>query len=544
VTNIENNPPEWVHELLSQSAGRDASAPFLIAPKRTYSYGEVEARSNQAARWLVDSGVAVGDRVAILATNTAEYVTAYYAVSKARAIAVPVNTAVDGASLRYVLEDCGAMTLLFEAKFLEVVTTGLATAAEASTGGDAPAVKAVLLTTIPDPEDPGNSGRGAGAASRDDADSPASWSIAWNETADPIEQSAVPGDSPASIIYTSGSTGRPRGATLSHKNILANTASIISYLKLTAGDRMMVILPFYYVYGKSLLNTHAAVGGSLIIGTDLYFPNSVVKRMHKESATGFAGVPSSFTVLLSRSNLAAETPPSLRYLTQAGGAMAPELTRQVLEHISGVDLFIMYGATEASARLSYLAPHELPEKVGSIGKAIPGVTLQIVDDSGLEVGVGEQGELVARGDNIMLGYWNDPEETELVLKDGRLHPGDLAKRDEDGFLYIVGRKKEMIKSGAHRVSPQEIEEVLVSHPRVLEAAVIGVPDVLLGEAIRAFVVLDGDRLELDQSTLIEWTAERLPEYKVPRHVEFPVSLPKNETGKIQKRVLRDLVDED
>jgi acyl-CoA synthetase (AMP-forming)/AMP-acid ligase II len=352
-------------------------------------------------------------------------------------------------------------------------------------------------------------------------------------------------DDPAAIIYTSGSTGAPRGATLSHRNLLTNTWSILEYLRLRPSDRMLVVLPFYYVYGMSLLNTHVAVGASLIVGTELFFPNKVIDRMQADGATGFAGVPSSFNVLLHRSRLRDDIPTTLRYVTQAGGAMAPELTRELIEAVPGVEIVVMYGATEASARLAYLPPDRLAEKIGSIGRAIPGVTLRVLRDDGSEAGVDEPGELVAQGENIMLGYWNAREETEAVLGAEGLRTGDLARRDSDGFLYIVGRKKEMIKSGAHRISPKEIEEQLVEHTDVLEAAVVGVPDDLLGEAIVAFVVLhESGTSPPDERAIQRFLLDRIAEYKVPRRILILDSLPKNESGKVQKRDLRSALETD
>jgi acyl-CoA synthetase (AMP-forming)/AMP-acid ligase II len=219
--------------------------------------------------------------------------------------------------------------------------------------------------------------------------------------------------------------------------------------------------------------------------------------------------------------------------------MAPELTRQVLEGLPGVDLFVMYGATEASARLTYLEPRELPGRIGSIGKEIPGVRITIRREDGTEAAPRETGEIVAQGENLMLGYWNDPEETASVLRPDGLHTGDLGYRDEDGFLYVVGRKKEMIKCGAHRISPKEIEEALAAHPLVIEAAVIGVPDPILGEAIHAFAVAKPDSARPTAEQLLQHCASLLPEYKVPSRIELRSDLPKNAAGKILKRALRE-----
>jgi acyl-CoA synthetase (AMP-forming)/AMP-acid ligase II len=260
--------------------------------------------------------------------------------------------------------------------------------------------------------------------------------------------------------------------------------------------------------------------------------------MEKEKATGFAGVPSTFAILLRRSNMQARSLPDLRYVTQAGGAMAPALIRELQSTLQNTRIFIMYGQTEASARLSCLLPELLDEKIGSIGKGIPGVKLEVLGEGGVGVKPGEVGEIVAKGPSIMKGYWNSPEETKEVLDERGLRTGDLARVDEEGFIYIVGRKKDMIKSGAHRVNAKEIEEVILEDPSVLECAVIGVKDEMMGEAIKAFVV-PVEKGRIDEERLIRLCKGRLPPYKVPKHVEIVRSMPRTEAGKIVKGLLKD-----
>ena len=252
---------------------------------------------------------------------------------------------------------------------------------------------------------------------------------------------------------------------------------------------MLVILPFHYVFGASLLHTHLAVGGSVVLCNTFTFPETAVDLIDKEACTGFAGVPSSYQLLLRASSYGNRKLPSLRKVQQAGGRLTPALIEELAAAQPGAELFVMYGQTEATARLSYLPPDLLAEKLGSIGRGIPGVTLEVLNEAGAPVVPGEQGEIVARGANISPGYYNDPEETERKFPDGTLRTGDLATVDSEGFIFIVGRSGDFIKSWGYRVSPQQIEEVALAHPGVSEAAAVGLPDLEAGEAVTL-----GDRL--------------------------------------------------
>jgi acyl-CoA synthetase (AMP-forming)/AMP-acid ligase II len=350
------------------------------------------------------------------------------------------------------------------------------------------------------------------------------------------------GDDLATIMYTSGTTGDPKGVMLTHRNLEANTESIVEYLGLTSDDKVMDILPLYYSYGLSLLLTHIRVGGTIVVDTRFTFPNVILDMMAREKVTGFAGVPTTFAILMNRSNFKKYSWDHLRYLTQAGGPMAPALTSRLIEAVPNVRLFVMYGQTEASARLSYLEPEKAVEKLGSIGKGIPGVTLTVRDENGNACPPGVVGEIVAQGDNIMLGYWNRPEETRKVLKPDGLHTGDLARCDEDGYLYIVGRNTEMIKSGAHRISPKEIEEIILEHEAVAETAVVGRRDPILGEAICAVVVLRDGQSVTEKDILIH-CSQNLPAFKVPKYVRFAPSLPKTQSGKVQRVRIKDAINE-
>jgi acyl-CoA synthetase (AMP-forming)/AMP-acid ligase II len=327
---------------------------------------------------------------------------------------------------------------------------------------------------------------------------------------------------------------------LSHRNLVSNTQATVQYLRLTGDDSVLVILPFYYIYGNSLLLTHIATGGHFVIDNRFMYPEVVLDSLEESKATGFAGVPSTFMIALNKSTIAKRELADLKYITQAGGAMAPEVTRRLMEACPNQKLWVMYGQTEASPRVTYLPPERLNEKLGSIGIAVPGVDVKILDDSGREVPVGETGEIVVGGPNVMLGYWNQPEATAEVLRDGWLITGDLARKDSDGYIYVVGRKREIIKSAGHRVSAKEIEERILEHEAVVETAVFGIPDDILGEAIQAVVVLRSGA-ECDEKQIQGYCQKHLATFKIPRRVRFVASLPKSQSGKINKLQLKERV---
>jgi acyl-CoA synthetase (AMP-forming)/AMP-acid ligase II len=341
----------------------------------------------------------------------------------------------------------------------------------------------------------------------------------------------------AQIIYTSGSTGRPKGVVLTHKNLMANTRSILDYLQLTADDSVMAVLPFVYAYGNSVMLTHLFVGGALVIENNMLYPHVVLDGMIKTGVTGFSGVSTTYALLLNHSNLKSYAFPALRYLTHAGGPMPSELLSRIRTAFPDQRIFLMYGQTEASARLTYLPPELLDVKKESAGRAIPGVALKIVRERGETARPGEVGEVWASGDNIMQGYWQDPELTAVVLQDGWLHTGDLGRLDEEGYLTIVGRNNEMIKAGSYRISPTEIEEVLLQHQQVHEAGVVGIDDPILGQKICAIVTLKEAGTLTDQDLMV-YCAQRLVQYKRPKVIAIVSSLPKSPSGKILRERLR------
>ena len=329
---------------------------------------------------------------------------------------------------------------------------------------------------------------------------------------------------------------------ITHRNIIANTDSIIDYLKLTGDDVMEIVLPFYYCYGLSLLHTHLKVGGSVVFNNNFMFLGDVINDLKKYKCTGFAGVPSHFQVLLRKSkSFKGDTFPDLRYVTQAGGKLHKVFIQEFLDSQPDITFYVMYGQTEATARLTYMPPEHLVEKLGSLGKAIPGVDLDLVDDQGNPVKEsGVVGELIAKGDNIMKGYLGDEEGSAAALKDGWLQTGDLAYRDDDGFFFHTARRKEIIKVGGRRISPKEIEEVIVSIPGVVDCSISAIFDEILGEALKAEVVVaDPNDPSMEELAFKKLCGEKLALEKVPQVFEFSSRMRIAATGKKTKNLNSD-----
>lgn len=509
-----------IHNFLEESARLLPDKCALVHGDLRIGYDELNRDANRVARCLIDSGVSPGDRVVLLLENCREYLAGYYGTLKVGGVAVPLNPDLKVENLGPLLAEIAPSAILSSSKcertlqgtdLSRLAIRTLLLARPRLMWKDAP-VNTLSFEEI----------LSAGCDSNPDL---------------ALDQTAL-----ASIIFTSGSTGKPKGVMLSHRNIVANTRSIVSYLELTSADIQLVVIPFFYVMGKSLLNTHVAVGGTVVINNSFAYPASVVKQMVDEQVTGFSGVPSTYAYLLHRSQLRSvrDRLASLRYCSQAGGHMArhtkEELLKVLPEHSK---LYVMYGATEASARLSYVEPHRLPEKIDSIGIPIPDVNMKVLDDQGQELPTGTVGELVANGPNIMLGYWQDPEGAARALSHHGYHTGDLGYQDEDGYFFVVGRKDNQLKVGGHRVNPQEIEDALIATDLVIECVVLGLPDTLAGHRLVALAApIDGQTGE--QEILLE-CSKRLPRHKLPGEIRFVKSLPKNSSGKVDRGACIDLL---
>lgn len=467
---------------------------LILGPKESKSFKAIFEESCQLASYLRNK-LGQENRILLVAPNCPFFIVAYLGILKSGNICVPLDPGIDPDIFKFVKDKTASVTGFYS----EIVINRLNPADDRiSEKNLSNIIEGELEMLVNEPE--------------------------FN------------GKRIAEILFTSGSTALPKGVILSHNNILSNTDSIVQYLGLRETDIMMVVLPFYYCYGLSLLHTHVRVGGSLVLNNNFIFLGSTFNDLNNYLCTGFAGVPSHFQILLRKSDQFKNTKfPSLRYVTQAGGKLHNTFISEFTESLPEVQFFVMYGQTEATARLSYLPPAMLKEKLGSVGKGIPGVELKVVNDQGMSVEPGDIGEILAKGRNVMLGYFKDQISTNNTIKDGWLYTGDLATVDEDGYIYIVSRKKEIIKIGGKRVSPKEIEEVIVTMKGVIDCTVEAIYDELLGEAIKATVVVNDSGKRMTSEDLKQYCGAKLSGYKVPKYVIFEESIGISPTGKKIKK---------
>ena len=573
---------DWVFD----HAATNPEAPAVGTPDRWIDYGELASWVHALAADLLGRGVGPGSFVVFALPPGPAAVAAVLAVQALGGCAVELNRELDERSIASILAQTGARHAFIHgrdtAKWAGLVRaseaaprSGAGLAARAG-AADATSLEAenverpshlaelhVVFSTHPPPrmeqllegiswtwvsEAPpaegalaAMSGRGASATApaAEEAGSRKDPARTLRFPQLPVDPAA-----PALLVFTSGSTGEPRGVIQTHANIHANTTAISAYLELSPADRALSTLPLFYCYGRSILQTHLLVGGSVFFDHRFMYPRVVMEALGEQRCTGFYGVPLTFELLRRQVDIRSLSLSTLRYVAQAGGAMHPDTIRWCRDVFAPAQLFVMYGQTEATARLSYLPPDRAAEKEGSIGKGLANVELRVVDPQGREMAPGEVGELIARGPSISPGYFHAPDESAAVFRDGWLWTGDLGRRDEEGFVFLVGRSKDMLKLGGHRVSAAEIEQALAEHAGVEEAAVVGVPDAAGGEAAIAFVIAAGGGT-LDPAELRRFCRQRLPAFKVPREIRFVGALPRTASGKLAKAELRKgLIDDD
>ena len=496
--------------ILRESAfARPDKEAVILHPFRL-TYAQLDALSNQVASSLRDRGLHVGEKVAIMLPNVPQFVISYFGVLKAGGVVVPMNVLLKAPEVSFYLSDSGARVLLTWEDF----------AGEAMKGAPAGVTTFVVNR-------PGSDAMPEGALSFNEL-------MAGSPTFD-LEPTSP--DDTAVILYTSGTTGKPKGAELTHFNLYMNCTISGGLFGFRDDDVGLAVLPLFHSFGQSsVMNVSIRYGGTISLVPRFEVP-AVCEAIQRDRVTVFSGVPTMYFALLHDPQVAGYDLSSLR-VAVSGGASMPGEVMTTFERQFGVTILEGYGLSETSPSASFNQSLE-DRRFGSIGKRIWGVDMKIVDeeDSPLPAGKDHVGEIVIRGHNVMKGYYNQPEATAEAFKGGWFHSGDMGYQDEDGFFFIVDRKKELIIRGGFNVYPREIEEVLYAHPAVQEAAVIGVPDERLGEEVSAIVSLKAGQ-SVTEDDLIAFTKERVAAYKYPRTIRFVDSLPKGPTGKILKKELK------
>jgi long-chain acyl-CoA synthetase len=496
--------------ILRESARRTPGKTAVILGETRLSYAQLDELSDRVAAGLAAASVTPGDRIGLQLPNIPQFVIAYFGILKAGAVVVPMNVLLKAPEIAFQLEDSGARALITWGGIL----------GEAAKAAESAAVAALYVV---------------GEAGAPAAGTPFE-ALLSGDAPGPRLAERSPAD-PAVIIYTSGTTGTPKGAVLSHIGLYMNADIPGRLFEFSADDIVLVALPLFHVFAlSSVMNTCVLLGGTMTL-VPRFEPGAVLETMARDRVTVFMGVPTMYIALLQAVDSGDYDLSALR-VAVSGGAPIPAEVIDSFESRFGVAILEGYGLSESSSTATFnISVTE--RKVYSVGKPIWGTSLQIWDDDArpLPPGSDHVGEVVLRGTNIMIGYHNNPEATAKAFAGGWFHTGDLGYVDEDGFLFIVDRIKDLIIRGGYNIYPREVEEVLYAHPAVAEAAVIGVPDPKWGEEVRAIVAVKPGQ-SVTEAELIEFVKERAAAYKYPRTIEFRDSLPKNATGKILKKELR------
>jgi long-chain acyl-CoA synthetase len=515
--------PLCLPDILQHSYEQYPANIAVVYHDQRLSYTELHARVTEVATTLLRLGVRNGEPVLIAMANSAEFIVAFFAIAKAGGIIVPINRDLSLREFEYIVGHCDAKVLLTVTESRKLLHEILPQLASPQT---------ILLLNGEPTQVREEFAQESGLIARicfPQAPAPEAQDLAFPRLIDVDD---------AVIIYTSGTAGPPKGVLLTHLNLMSSVRSVGEFLRLTADDTGLICLPLFHVYTLSQLLTHLMCGGTVVLVENFAFPGQVLRLIAQEHVTGLGGVPAAFQLLLNASDHAHDRLTSLRYLLNSGGPLSQQMLVQLIEAFPQAEIISAYGLTEASSRVSHAVYKKGgTRRLGSVGRAMPNVEVRVVNAEGGDVKPGEVGEIVIRGSTVMKGYFKDPAATAGILESDGLHTGDFATLDEEGDLYIVGRRDDILNPGGQRTSAREVEEVLLSHPGVLEAAVVGKPDAAMGEAIHAFLVLRSEVL-VSVDEIKEHCVKHLSRYKVPREYVVCDALPKTPSGKVQKHVLR------
>lgn len=495
-------------DIISKTANEKKEKIAAAINDQEITFSQMEKESNQLAHGLIELDIKPSDMVSIMLSNSIEFLISYVGVIKSGATMVPLNISFKLAAVEYILNNSEAKIIITSKKFLPLIQKCELNYLENIILVDGEKSDDYLLFSEIKSK---------------------KTNLAKLENIDP--------EFTAACLYTSGTTGQPKGAMLTHNNLIFDTQKSIEHLKVDDSDRYICVLPMFHAFAETVCMLMPLFLGAEIIIVDKFLPETVLKTIQEKNVTFFAGVPTMYSALLNVKNKGKYDLSHLN-LCISGGAAMPQQTMEDFEKTFNVKILEGNGPTEASP-VAYVNPVDGERKTGSVGLPIPETKVKIVDENDKEKALGEIGEIIVQGGHIMKGYFKMPEETKKTLRGGWLHTGDLGRMDEDGYVYIVDRKKDMINVGGMNVYPREIEEQLYKHPKVKEAAVVATKDELRGEIPKAIIVLkDGETA--NEREIQKYCMRYFANYKIPKLVDFLDELPKNATGKIDKKNLSDL----
>jgi acyl-CoA synthetase (AMP-forming)/AMP-acid ligase II len=503
-------------EIVARNARKFPTREAVIYGDTRLTYREFNARINRLAHALMDMGVKKGERVAILLFNCNQYLEAYFALAKMGAIAVPLNFRLHPEEVKYIINNSDAVALILGEAFVGAIR---------GIRKDLPQVRQYISVT----EKP--------------VEGMLHFESLLQKYPDDEPLVLMEDDDPVFIMYTAGTTGRPKGAVITHKNqvVLWTMASLEVSRESDIGDmslwRVCAAPPIFHMASFGICLAYLLFGATVVLSTEVFNPLEIMQILERERCNAVLLIPAMANFLLQIPDLDKYDTSSLEAWFSGAAILPTQLRKRIMKAFPHVKIFDCFGQTESSALVAILRPSDAERKVASVGRALPGIEIRVVDAQERDVPVGEVGEAVYRGPNIMKEYYNDPQANANAFRGGWFHSGDLVRQDEEGFFYVVDRKKDMIVSGGENIYPAEVEEVLYRHPKILEAAVIGVHDEEWGENVKAIVVVRPGET-LTEEEVIEFCKEHLASYKKPRSVDFIDALPRNPAMKVLKTVLR------
>lgn len=505
--------------ILEDSSRRYGQRTAVSFNNRQISYAALNSMANKVANGLLALGIKPGDKVALSCPNVYYFPAIYYGVIKTGAIIVPISIALKSDEIRYHLNDCEA-----KAYFCYAVTTDFPCSQYGLNAfNESDNCNHLILIDAPEQTLP------EAVINFDD------FIVAQSTDFETYQTSA---NDTALLIYTSATTGKAKGAELTHSNLFCNALLAAQLFDTSHRDKQLITLPLFHIFAMTVLMNAGIYRGAENILVPTFKPEAIMQLIDQQGITVFAGVPTMYWALLNceKTSVSDESIKKNLRLCISGGAPLPVKILEDFEKRFNIGIAEGYGMSEGSPIVTF-NDVRVGTKPGSIGTPVWGVEVKVIDENGITLPNGERGELIYRGHNVMKGYYKNPEQTNEVLKNGWMHSGDVAYRDEDGFFYIVDRTKDIIIRGGLNIYPREVEEVIIKHPSVSLAAVISVPDEKMGEEVKAFILLK-EGMQLEEEEIISWTKSRIASYKSPRKIEFVKSLPMSATGKILKKELK------